>query len=131
MQSALRFSSAELVRCIKIFSDNQHEHTGRDRQRISGLIQRHIVSIDVQAQVLIKLKQNLLDIEIAPDTWEQFTSLAHFSQTQKNRLRTLLRYLLNRDNSDEALLRELKNQSSAGAILQSLETMRSQDSRQL
>ena len=131
MQSALRFSSAELIRCIKIVSDNQHHQTGRDRQRVSDLIQQHIVSIDAQAQVLIGLNQSLLDIEIAPDTWAQFTSLAHFTQTQKSRLRILLRYLLNRDTDGEVLLQKLKNQSSAGTILHLLEAMRKQNSERL
>ena len=131
MQSALRFSSAELIRCVKIVSDNRREQTGRNRRRVSELVERHIASIDAQARALLALNRSRLDLEIAPDTWERITALAHFSQTQINRLRTLLRYLLNRNHRDEHLLARLSSLSSATAILHSLEAMRRQDSERL
>lgn len=131
MQSAIRFSSAELIRCIKVVSDNRQEQIGRNRRRVSELIAAHIEAIDVLAQALLKRNQSQLDLEIAADTWEQVIALAHFSQTQKNRLRTLLRYLLNRNYRDNSLLTQLSGLASANDILQSLETMRHHDSEQL
>ena len=130
LQSALRFSSAELIRCIKLVSDNRREQVGRDRGRISGLIQAQMESIDAQAQALIGLNQSLLDLEIAPGTWEKFLTLAHFSQTQKSRLKTLLRFLLQRNTSD-SLFERLADRPSANSILQSLEAMRRQESEKL
>ena len=131
MQSALCFSSAELVRCIKVISDNRQSQTGRNRQAVSDLIAQHLAAIDAQAQTLIELNRQLLDREITADTWKQFLALAHFSQTEKNRLRVLLRYLLNRRLQSDELLNKLGEQSSATAILQSLEAMSHQDSERL
>ena len=131
MQSALRFSSAELIRCLKVVGDNRHEQTGRNRQRVSDLIQQHIEIIDAQARALDELNRQLLELEIAPDTWEQIMGLAHFSQTEQSRLRILLSYLLNRSIRGNELLAHLDDHSSAGAILQSLEALSRQDSERL
>ncbi len=40
--TATRFSSAELVQCIKVISDNLKQHTGRDKTRVSQLIAQNI-----------------------------------------------------------------------------------------
>jgi nucleoside phosphorylase len=131
MQSALRFSSAELVQGLKIVSDNRKQQTGKDRQRVSELIHRHIDSIHHQADALLQLDRELAALEPAADSWQQVLSLAHFSQTQKSRLRVLWRYLCNRDFSSDTLLRQLATQNSARAILDTLEQISFRDSEGL
>jgi nucleoside phosphorylase len=84
MYSALRFSS-----------------TGKNRQQVSDLIHRNIETIDQQASALIALNNEVAGLAITPESWQQLIALAHFSQTQKNRLRVLWRYLMNRDTSAE------------------------------
>lgn len=44
-ETASRFSNAELVHCIKIISDNHSQQIGRDKARISELINAHIVQL--------------------------------------------------------------------------------------
>jgi nucleoside phosphorylase len=104
MYSALRFSSAELAQCIKIVSDNREHKTGKNRQQVSDLIHRNM---------------------------QQLIALAHFSQTQKNRLRVLWRYLMNRDTSAETVLQKISGCSSAATIISTLELLSYQDSEGL
>ena len=52
--TATGYSSAELVQCVKIISDNPSHQTGRNKARISELIQQHInqlaqLALDLQA----------------------------------------------------------------------------------
>lgn len=131
MYSALRFSSAELTQGLKIVSDNRRQQIGKNRQRVSELVQSQIASIDRQARALIELKQELAALEPASDAWQQLLSLAHFSQTQKSRLRILWRYLCNRDLDSESLLQQLSAQNSAHAIIETLEQISFRDSEGL
>ena len=59
------------------------------------------------------------------------TAMAHFTQTQQSRARVLLRYLSNRDFSDEWLLQELATQKSASAMILKLEQISFGDSETL
>ena len=129
--SALRFSSAELTQSIKIISDNHQYKTAKDRPRVSALIDQHIELIDQQATSLIALKQEIAALAIPTESWQKLTAMAHFSQTQKSRLRVLWRYLINRDLSSEQLLRELNACASSRAIIETLEQLSYQDSKGL
>ena len=62
--SALRFSTAEMVQSIKVISDNQFEPCARNRQQVSDLIQQHIKSIDEQAVALLQISDELANREI-------------------------------------------------------------------
>lgn len=131
MYSSLRFSSAELTQCIKIVSDNRAHQTGKNRQQVSDLIHQNIDSIGQQANALIALKNEVAGLTVNPESWQQLIALAHFSQTQKNRLRVLWRYLMNRDNNAETVLQKLKGCSSAATIISTLELLSYQDSEGL
>ena len=131
MYSALRFSSAELTQCIKIVSDNREHKTGKNRQRVSDLIHQNIETIDQQASALIALNNEIAGLAVTPESWQQLIALAHFSQTQKNRLRVLWRYLMNRDTSAETVLQKLGGCSSAATIISTLELISYQDSEGL
>jgi len=126
MYASLRFSSAELVKSIKIVSDNRRQKTGRDRQGVSDLVHRHIEGIDRQAQALNALNHEVAALLPQTDGWQQLTSMAHFSQTQKNRLRVLWRYLMNRQFDADGLLRQLGGHSPA-AIITNLEQLSQRD----
>jgi adenosylhomocysteine nucleosidase len=131
MYSSLRFSSAELTQCIKIVSDNEIRQTGKNRQQVSDLIHRNIESIDRLANALTELNNEIAGLAIPDDSWRQLTSLAHFSQTQKNRLRVLWRYLVNRDPGSSKLLLKLQSCSSSADIIKTLEQLSHQDSEEL
>ncbi len=129
--SALRFSSAELTQGIKIVSDNHEHKTGKNRQQVSDLIHQNIEAIDQQASDLIALNHEVAGLAVAPESWQQLIALAHFSQTQKNKLRVLWRYLMNRNISAESVLRKLGGCSSAATIISTLELLSYQDSEGL
>jgi len=130
MYASLRFSSAELVKSIKIVSDNRRHKTGRDRQRVSDLVHQHIDGIDRAAQALIALNRELAELQPPAAGWRQLTALAHFSQTQKHRLRVLWRYLLNRQFEADQLLLRLHGHS-ARAIIDELEQLSQRDGERL
>jgi len=50
--TATRFSSAELVQCLKVISDNQHQPPSRNKAVLSHLIQSQIESITAFAEKL-------------------------------------------------------------------------------
>jgi adenosylhomocysteine nucleosidase len=131
MHAVLRFSSAELTQSIKIVSDNHRYQTGKDRPRISALIQQHIEALDQQATSLRVLNQEIAALAIPAESWQQLIELAHFSQTQKNRLRVLWRYLINRNLDSECLLQKLGACTSSKAIIETLEQLSYQDSEGL
>jgi hypothetical protein len=131
MYSSLRFSSAELTQCIKIVSDNEVHQTGKNRQQVSDLIHQNIESIDRLAIALIELNNEISELAIPTESWRQLTSLAHFSQTQKNRLRVLWRYLVNRDPGSAKLLQDLQSCSSGADIIKTLERLSHRDSEGL
>ncbi len=126
--SALRFSSAELVQAIKIVSDNPEYRTGNDRAAVSALIERHIDAIDRQAAALQELNREVGARAVDSDEWRRLNDLAHFSQTQQNRLQTLWRYLRNREHDADELLEELSLLPSDSAILDSLQQTCQRDS---
>jgi adenosylhomocysteine nucleosidase len=131
MYSSLRFSSAELTQCIKVVSDNEIRQTGKNRQQVSDLIHLNIKSIDHLANALIELNNEIAGLAISADSWQELTSLAHFSQTQKNRLRVLWRYLVNREPGSAKLLLKLQSCSSGADIIKILEQVSHQDSEGL
>jgi len=51
-ETASRFSSAGLVHCIKIISDNPSQQIGRDKARISEIIKTHIAQLSRVAELL-------------------------------------------------------------------------------
>lgn len=129
--SALRFSSAELVASIKIVSDNRLAQTGKNRPAISDLIGRNLERIVHEASAVQQLHARRSQRELDAQAWEQLLALAHFSQTQQNRLRVLLRYLLKREFSTASLLEKMSGLSSSKAILMSLEQLSRRDSENL
>lgn len=126
--SALRFSSAELVGCLKVVSDNPRAHTGRDRGAVSALIERRLDAIDTEAMRLLALADEVGGREIDPADWHALLAAAPFSETEQNRLRTLARYLLNREFDRHALLARMHAEPTRRAKLESLARLCHDDS---
>ena len=131
MYSTLRFSSAELTQCIKIISDNRTHKTGKQRQQVSDLIHQNIDPIKRQADSLIELNREIATLAVCPESWQRLITLTRFSQTQKNRLRVLWRYLMNREISPEEVFQKLHGCSSAAAVIHILERLSYRDSEGL
>jgi len=66
--TATRFSSAELVHCLKVISDTPSQQIGRDKARISELINRHIAQLTGFAKLIEDLNQQVAvkDSELKP-----------------------------------------------------------------
>jgi ubiquinone biosynthesis protein UbiJ len=120
---ATRFSSAELVQCLKIISDTPAQQTGHDKARISELINQHIVELAGFAQLLENLANQVGQLEIDESDWEKILSYAHFTQTQQSRLGKSVRFLLSQPGQTNALITELANLGSAEMILAHLESL--------
>ena len=131
LASALRFSSAELVRCIKVVSDNRERETGKNRAATSRLIAQNLDAIREQAGQLRVLRDEIAQREIDPDAWNRVIALARFSETRRSRLRGLLRYLLSRGHPLEALLERLAAERGAEAMIATLEEISYRDSERL
>jgi hypothetical protein len=130
LYASLRFSSAELVRSLKIVSDNRYARTGRNREQVSRLVRQQIDAITRQADALIALDDELATLSPDPEYWRRLTALTHFSQTQKNRLRVLWRYLMNRDFDADRLLADLAGRRAAD-IIGNLEQLSHRDGERL
>ena len=128
---ATRFSSAELVQCIKIISDTPVQQTGRDKTRISELIDQHIVALAGFAQSLENLANQVGRLEIGESDWEKILGCAHFTQTQQSRLSKSLRFLLSQPGQSDALITELANLGSADMIIAHLESLCHQETMAL
>lgn len=131
MHAALYFSSAELVQAVKVVSDNRRERCGRDRQRVSDLVHGQIARIAGEAEALAAIANAQASLEAPAESWRQLLALAHFSETQKSRLRVLWRYLNNRDFDSGLLLQSLESKTSAGSIIEALEQISHRDSGNL
>lgn len=119
--TATRFSTAELVHSLKIISDNHHHQTGYDKTSVSELIRSQLESINGLVEKLQKLNQQMIDLEVAPDQWQQILQQAHFSQTQQARLKTLLRFLKDKNGKDQQLLNTIAGLHSSRSIIENLE----------
>ena len=58
-ETASRFSKAELVHCVKIISDNPQQQLGRDKARISEIINTQIAQLASFAQSLEELNEQV------------------------------------------------------------------------
>ncbi len=91
--AATRFSSAELVQSIKLVSDNRARSVARDRAQVSGLIAARMPAIEAEAERLNALATEVNRLQNDPATLQLLSARHHFSQTQRVRLRRMLRYL--------------------------------------
>jgi hypothetical protein len=102
--TATRFSSAELIHCIKVVSDNSDTPCNRNKNEVSQLIQKNMKAINEFSQVLIELNQQIAEMGILETDWQRFLAQAHFSQTQKTQLKSCLRFLLSQGDSVDSLM---------------------------
>ena len=122
-ETASRFSSAELVHCLKIISDNPSQQTGRNKARISELIHTHIDQLASFARSLIELNDQVARLEIKDADWKKFLACAHFTQTQQIRVNKSLRFLLLQQYKIDDLIAQVSDQQSAQKIINYLENI--------
>jgi adenosylhomocysteine nucleosidase len=111
--TAARFSSAELIHCIKAVSDNCDTPCSRNKNEVSQLIQQNISAITEFSQALTELNQQVAQMGVSEVDWQRFLTLAHFSQTQKTQLKRCLRFLLSQGDSIDSLMASLGTDTNA------------------
>jgi len=129
--TATRFSSAELVHCLKVISDNQDQPPSRDKAAISLLIQNCIKPITDFAEKLQALCEPFKQLDIEAATWKSIIEQAHFSQTQQVQLRSALRFLMARQRSASTLASFIHGLTKSRDILAKLDQLRLEESRNL
>ncbi len=112
--SAMRFSSAELVHCYKVISDNQMQNIGMDAQKITELVQPHVEKISAIGDDLEQLSLAVfrpLDLDPWLCQW-------HFTESQQHRLARLLNQL--RALNETVLTEEFLSLAKAKDVLYAL-----------
>jgi len=129
--TATRFSSAELVQCVKIISDDPSHQTGRNKARISELINQHIRQLAHLALDLQALSESIARLEIQASDWQNFLAYARFSQTQKAQLKKSLRFLMSQGCQADMIAAEVSELGSSRRIIAHLENLCAQRSQDL
>lgn len=88
-ETAVRFSSAELIQCLKVISDNRQtpaENIAPDQ--VSALMAAHIPAIEGLLADMTALAQLITPSE--PHLFKQLVQQYHFTASERGRLKTLL-----------------------------------------
>ena len=85
--AAFRFSTAELIHCFKVVSDNRANTPTYDHHLIRALISAHLGTIDQAVQKLEGLAEDLSDPFV---NLEGFLKRWRFTETQQHQLKRLL-----------------------------------------
>ncbi len=95
--TALRFSTSELVQCLKVVSDNRAPETkdadagGRlSKEDVTKLVATHLPIIDRFAAHLRALAAELEPLQRAPESLERFQNRWRFTTSEKRQLARLL-----------------------------------------
>ncbi len=119
-ETAIRFSTSELVQCIKIVSDNEYSPIDKiNAKQVYQWIFQQMSLIDRVIKDLLRLSETLIPLE--SEAYQIIIEEQHFTVSQQIKLKALLTRwkLLNHDTPFTVNKNETKN---AKAILKKLET---------
>lgn len=120
--TALRWSTSELVQCVKIVSDNLETGTGGVTvERVSELVERNLDVIDeivTHLETLATELEPVRRLEDASDV-EPFFETWHFTTSQKRRLSRLL--VRHRTLQTPPMASDFRQLKTASAVLQELD----------
>ena len=89
--TACRFTTAELVHCYKIVSDNRLTSTEQvNGKTVQALIEQRLDTIDVLVQALRALSARLAEFQSDPGELARFLEYWRFTVSQQHQLRRLL-----------------------------------------
>jgi hypothetical protein len=104
-ETAIRFSSCELVHCLKVVSDNrQNPASNFNEANVVNWCTRQLPTLDYLLDQLQKLQQTLAVIDMTQ--YQQILDKLHFSATSSVKLRTLLQRWDVLKNNEKLLWRE-------------------------
>lgn len=120
--TALQFSSGELVHCYKVISDN---HTSPSKQVSGVLVERligaNLKTIEEIVKKLTKLAFKLPKVGIVPNEFHKFLERWHFTVTEQHRLRRLLARFRTLEPKAEIFQGELNSLPQSKDVLHFLE----------
>jgi len=88
-EMAIKFSSSELIHCLKVISDNQHQPADTiNAKTVSAWINRQLTNIDMVVGHLITLRHGIT--ETAPLLYQTLLEQYHFTITSQIKLKALL-----------------------------------------
>ncbi len=88
---ASRFTTAELIHCYKVISDNQIDSAcSLTQNKVEQLIKGNLSHIDLLVRELQALSQSLLKLELPKEEIDRFLQHWHFTSTQQIQLKHLL-----------------------------------------
>ena len=90
--TALRFSTSELVQCLKVVSDNRETSAGGSlsKEHVSELVATHLPIIDRFGAHVLALAAELDPLRRAPESLERFQNRWRFTTSEKRQLSRLL-----------------------------------------
>jgi nucleoside phosphorylase len=92
-QAALRFSSSELVHCLKLISDNpQHPAALVTAQQVQTLVADKVSCLDALVRQLRQLDRAITSLYSEPDDFARIARQFHITVTQQNQLKKQLRH---------------------------------------
>ena|SRR3989338_1766556 len=90
-EAACRFSTAELIHCYKIISDNRESSTKKvSAALVERLVRQNLEMIDEIVKKILTLAQALPHAEIPAHEFQKFLERWHFTVTEQHQLRRLL-----------------------------------------
>lgn len=88
---ASRFTTAELIHCYKVISDNRQSGSSYlNKNQVTELISAHLNSIETFIKALQKLNHSLACLELSEGEISPFLKQWHFTRTQQCQLKCLL-----------------------------------------
>ena len=89
-ETAVRFSSGELIHCLKVISDNESSPAENIQpKQVSALIAVHVAAIETLLAELIRLAR-LITAPEQPRLFEQLTQRHHFTVSEQGQLKNQL-----------------------------------------
>ena len=90
---ATRFSTAELVQCFKVISDNRQSSRKVTARLVERLIGGNLKIIEELVQKMIAFKEKLPKVQVSPHEFQKFLGRWHFTVSEQHRLRRFLKRL--------------------------------------
>ncbi len=121
IQTARRFSSSELVHCIKVVSDNKQQSTTQiNAEKVKKVCSESLDSLEIMIAHIRGLANQLDSLEIPQALLTPYQSRWHFSVTQTHQLEKLLQRWRALDDQSECWIGAFEEQKSSKALMQIL-----------
>jgi adenosylhomocysteine nucleosidase len=117
-----RFTTSELIQCIKIISDNQSSSTEKvSAKQVESLVEGNLEAIERVVLGLDALAKELESRERAPEKFEHVLKKFHFTVTEQRKLKRLLKRLETLDINPEIWESQISQLKNTNGVIRALE----------